>query len=198
MYVNLLLAVILFGCIASTINGGLWSNLILLINVVSAGLVATCYYEPVAELFDQLVPSYGAAWDFVIIWVLFAGTLGVLGGVTDLLSRVKVRFLRPIDKFGGIFLGCWIGWVTVCFATMTLHMAPLPRNYLGGDFQPKPDAQMFFGLEPDHRWLGFVQKMSGGAYSRSKLQVFDPRADFILKYAQRRLSLENGGSWEAP
>jgi hypothetical protein len=79
---------------------------------------------------------------------------------------------------------------------MTLHMAPLGRNYLGGDFQPKPDSEMLFGLEPDHRWLGFAQKMSRGVYACGN--VFDPRADFILKYAHRRLGLEHNGSWDAP
>ena len=50
MYLNILLALVFFACVASTVNNGLWSNLILLINVVSAALVATCYFEPVAEL----------------------------------------------------------------------------------------------------------------------------------------------------
>ena len=198
MYINLILAVVFFACFASSVNGGFWSNLILLINVVSAALVATCYYEPVAELFDDFFPSYGAAIDFGSVWLVFAGTLGILGMATDMLSRVKVRFLRPVDQFGGIFLACWIGWVTVCFTTMTLHMAPLGRNYAGGDFQPKENARMFFGLAPDHRWLGFMQKMSRGLYFASKQQMFDPRADFIVKYGQRRASLEHNGSWDAP
>ena len=200
MYINLVFALVFFACVASTINNGLWTNIILLINVVSAALVATCYYEPVAELFDDLVPSYGAANDFVSVWLVFSGSLGILDlGVTDFLSRVKVRYLRPVDRFGGMFLSCWIGWVTVCFATMTLHMVPLPRNFAGGDFQPTPEARMLFGfLAPDHRWLGFVQKMSRGGYKCSPENVFDPRADFILKYAQRRKGLENGGSWDAP
>lgn len=198
MYIDIILAVVFFACVASTINNGLWSNIILLINLVSAGLVATCYYEPVAELFDDLVPSYGAANDMVSIWLVFAGTLGILGGATDMLSRVKVRFLRPVDRFGGMFLSCWIGWATVCFSLMTLHTAPLPRNFAGGDFQPAPEATMVGPLEPDHRWLGFVQKMSRGVYSCSPMNMFDPRADFVLKYAQRRKSFENGGSWDAP
>ena len=198
MYINLALALVFFACVASTVNNGLWTNLVLLINVVSSGLVATCYYEPVAELFDDLVPSYGAATDMVSIWLVFAGTLGILGGATDMLSHVKVRFLRPVDRFGGMFVACWIGWVTVCFTTMTLHTAPLGRNFAGGDFQPSPDATMLGPLEPDHRWLGFVQKMSRGGYSCSPENRFDPRADFILKYAQRRKGFENGGSWDAP
>jgi hypothetical protein len=198
VYVNLVLVLVFFACVASTINNGLWTNIVLLINVVSAALVATCYYEPVAELFDDLVPSYGAANDFVSVWLVFAGSLGILGWTTDFLSQVKVRYLRPVDRFGGMLLACWIGWVVVCFTTMTLHAAPLPRNFAGGDFQPTPDSRMLFGLAPDHRWLGFMQKMSRGVYSRSTPHMFDPRADFILKYGQRRKGFENGGSWDAP
>ena len=198
MYINILLALILFGAVASSVNNGLWSNMVLLINLVSAGLVATCYYEPVAELFDDFIPTWGAATDFLSVWLVFAASLGFLSFITDYLSQVKVRFLRPVDKFGGIFLSCWIGWVTVCFSTMTLHMAPLDRNYLFGAFQPTPTARMFFGLAPDHRWLAFVQKMSRGLYSCSKMQMFDPHADFVLKYAARRASLEHNGSWDAP
>jgi hypothetical protein len=201
MYLNIALLLILFACIASTINNGLWTNLILLINVVSSALVATCYYEPVAESFDDLVPSYGAANDIVSIWLVFAGTLALLGWATDVLSKVKVRYLRPVDRFGGMFISCWIGWVVVCFTTMTLHTAPLGRNFAAGDFQPSLDgdgSRMFFGLAPDHRWLGFAQKMSRGVYSCNPMNMFDPRADFIIKYAQRRKSFENGGSWDAP
>jgi uncharacterized membrane protein required for colicin V production len=198
MYVNLILLVVFFACFASSINNGLWSNLVLLINLISAALIATCYFEPVADLLDDLMPDYGAAWDFVSVWLLFAGSLGVFSVVTDFLSKTKVRFLKPIDQGGGIFLACWIGWVTVCFTTMTLHMAPLPRNFARGDFQPTADARMFFRLAPDHRWLGFANKMSRRAYSRNKTNEFDPRAEFIYKYAQRRLKLENGGSWAVP
>jgi uncharacterized membrane protein required for colicin V production len=195
VYINLLLLIVFFACFASSVGNGLWSNIILLINVVTAGLISTCYYENVADLFDDLMPSYGAAWDFLSAWLLFAGSLGVFSMATDLLSRVKVRFLKPVDQGGGIILAIWIGWVAVCFTTMTLHMAPLSRSYAGGNFQATPESRMFLGTAPDHRWLGFAQKMSRTAYFNGKASMFDPRADFIYKYAQRRLALENQGSW---
>ncbi|HTU25807.1 MAG TPA: CvpA family protein [Pirellulales bacterium] len=198
MYLNLILLLVFFAVFASTIQNGLWSNMVLLINVVSSGLVATNYYEPVAELFDDFLPAWGVANDIVSVWLVFAGTMGVLSLVTDQLSKVKVRFIKPLDRYGGIALSCWIAWVMVCFTTMTLHTAPLPRNFAGGDFQPDPAARMLFGMAPDHRWLGFVQKLSRGVYSTSPMNMFDPRADFILKYAQRRAGVENGGSWDAP
>ncbi len=197
MYINLLLLIVFFACFASSVGNGLWSNIILLINVVTAGLISTCYYENVADLFDDLVlssVSCGPLGGFGSTpGCCSLGSLGIFSGATDLLSRVKVRFLKPIDQGGGIFLAVWIGWVTVCFTTMTLHLAPLSRTYAGGNFQSTPESRMFFGLAPDHRWLGFAQKMSRTAYSNGNM--FDPRADFIYKYAQRRLALENNGSW---
>jgi hypothetical protein len=186
---------VFIACFASLMYNGLWSNLISLINVVTAALVATNYFEPVSDLFEDLLPAYAAACDIVAVWVVFAGSLGIFGIVTDALSRTKVRFLKPIDQYGGMFLAAWVGWVAVCFTAMTLHMAPLPRSFAGGTFQPSHDARMLLGLAPDHRWLGFEQKMSRHTYWHGDQYIFDPRAEFILKYAQRRFALESGGSW---
>jgi uncharacterized membrane protein required for colicin V production len=197
VYINLMLAVVFVACLASLLNNGLWSNIILLLNVITAGLVAMNFYEPLSDLFISFFPTWGAAFDFIAVWVLFVGALAVSGTVTDFLSRTKVRFLKPVDQYGGIAVACWVGWVMVCFTTVTLHMAPLPRSFAGGDFQPTNTTRMFFGLAPDHQWLGFVQKMSrdGWAYCCWRENRFDPRAEFIYKYAQRRLGLEKGGSW---
>src|SRR5580704_5330002 len=198
MYVNLMLLVVFAACFASTVSNGLWTNMVLLINVVTAGLVASCYFEPVADFLDDFLPAYSAAWDFVSAWVLFAGSMGLFSFLTDSLSRSRVRFLKPIDQYGGILVCCWVSWVAVCFVTFTLRMAPLPRSFAGGDFQPRADSRMFFGLAPDHQWLAFVNGMSRCAYYHGKQWEFDPRAEFIYMYAQRRLALEKGGAWAAP
>jgi Colicin V production protein len=198
MYVNLLLLVIFAACFASTVSNGLWTNMLLLINMITAGLVATCYYEPVADFLDDVGPGYSAAWDFVSVWLLFALAMALFSFVTDVLSRARVRFLKPIDQAGGILLCCWISWAAVCFVTFTLHMAPLPRSFAGGDFQPRADSRMLLKTAPDHRWLGFASKMSRGGFYRGKSHEFDPRAEFIYMYAQRRLGLEKGASWALP
>ena len=115
---------------------------------------------------------------------------------TDRVSKVKVRFLKIADQIGSSVFALWIGWVLVCFTMMTLHTAPLARNFLFGGFQP--EQRMFLGFAPDRQWLGFMQKESRGALCRSatpaewerETYVFDPHASFMLNYATRRAGVE--------
>jgi hypothetical protein len=76
--------------------------------------------------------------------------------------------------------------VLVCFTLMTLHMAPLGREFLFGSFQP--EKRMVLGLAPDRQLLGFMQNISMGAYARGAGtdHVFDPNGEYMLKYASRR------------
>ena len=148
---NLLLIVIFFITFASTAQNGLWSNLLLLFNVVMSALLATNYAEPLTMWMVSQAPSYTNVCDFLAFWAVFAGAMIVLRGLTDSLSTVKVRFKKPVDMGGGLALAAWVAWAVVCFATMTLHTAPLDRNFLGGSFQPSPEEYMFFGLGPDRR-----------------------------------------------
>jgi hypothetical protein len=163
----------------------MWSNAIRLINVVTAALLATNFFEPVARWLDHWQPSSTFVADFLALWVLFALFAGGLGELTSRVSRVKVRFLKIADQIGSGVLALWIGWVIVCFTMMTLHTAPLSRTFLFGGF--KAESHMFLGLAPDRRWLGFMRKMSRGTFCRSAaIEEFDPQADFMPKYASRR------------
>jgi hypothetical protein len=192
MFVAILLFVIFIACFVSLMNNGLWSNTLTLVNVITAGLLATNYFEPLAALFERQEPSFTYVWDFFAIWLLFGVAMIVLRAITDLVSQVKVRFFMPVDKAGGILMACWASWIVVCFATMTLHTAPLARNFLGGSFQVDPKDKMFFGLGPDRVWLGWVQRESRGALCRLSGAVvpFDPQGDFILRYGARRAEFE--------
>jgi uncharacterized membrane protein required for colicin V production len=192
----ILITLILFICVAMMYNEGLWSNAIRLINVVTAALLATNFFEPLAKELDNWAPKLTFLWDFVVLWGLFAAVVAVLRTFTDQVSRVKVRFPERVDQIGGSFFALWVGWVMVCFMMMTLHTAPLARNFLFKDFQP--EQRMIVGLAPDRQWLGFMQKMSLGTFCRSASReewrkqecVFDPHAEFLPKYTARRVLLE--------
>jgi hypothetical protein len=176
---------------ASLMNQGLWSNTITLVNVITSGLVATNYFEPVAAYFDKQEPSFHYVWDFAAIWLLFGITMVVLRAATDYMSKIKVRFLLPLDRAGGIVMAIWASWVVVCFATMTLHTAPLARHFLAGAFQQQPDSKMLFGLGPDRLWLAWVHRESQGVFSRFRgVAPFDPQGDFIVRYSNRRGDFE--------
>jgi len=190
----LLMFLIVFACVATLYTEGMWSNAISLINVVTAALLATNFFEPVARWLEGMQASYTYVWDFLALWGLFGLFMIVLRALTDQLSKVRVRFLKIADRIGSGLLSVWIGWVMVCFTMMTLHTAPLARNFLFEGFQP--ENKMIFSLAPDRQWLGFTQKMSMGAYSQSatpaerERYVFDPTGSFMPKYATRRANLE--------
>jgi hypothetical protein len=185
---NILLALIFVACFASLFTGGLWSNTLSLINVITAALLATNYFEPVANWLDKQVgPEWTYVWDFMAIWLIFALAMMVLRAGTDAASKVKVRFHPLVDQIGSYLFAAWTAWILLCFATMTLHTAPLARNFLGGAFQPEPDSKMFFGLAPDRLWMGWVHKESKGSFCRLREIVpFDAQGDFILRYGNRR------------
>lgn len=185
----LLAIIVLFATLAMLMPQGLWTAAIALVNVTTAALLTMNFWEPIATWIEGTGPTARRATyviDFVTLWFLFAITLTLLRTVTDFLSKYKVRFIRPLDVAGGAFFGLWTGWVLVCFLMMTLHTAPLAREFLFGGFQP--EKRMVLGLAPDRQMLGFMQNISLGAYAKSLSgdQAFDPRGEFPIKYASRR------------
>ncbi len=214
-------------CVAFTLREGMWSNALRLINMVTAGLIAMNFFEPLAGFLEEHISSsMSYFWDFVSLWLLFCVSLLLLRLLTDYtVSRVKVRFLQIVDHWGGIAFGCLCGWFMVCFATASLHTAPLARNFLFDGFKlPGEPEKNLFGLAPDWQWLGFVRYVSEGVYSRGlsdeeirdgkygpgdvDVASFDnevllaskPERSFINRYAMRRSEVEklvNAGSIKA-
>jgi hypothetical protein len=184
----LLLIVILMACIGVLYPEGLWSNAVRLINVTTAGLVATNFFEPVARWLDGMAESCTYFWDFIALWGLFCVTMVVMRLATDFISRVKVRFLKIVDRVGSAVFAVAVGWVMVCFVTMSIHTAPVGAKGFWGGFDPS--QRMLLGLAPDRQWLAFVQHMSKGAFARSEPNVFDPDSQFPAKYYNRRGALE--------
>lgn len=192
MILTLLLIVLLVAVVGTLGRDGVWSNTLVFVNVTIAALLATCFFEPLARIMASLLPAAAYLVDIVAIWLLFAVSYLVLRGVTDFLSKTKVRFHKPLDLGGGILMALWTGWVLVCFTVTSLHTAPLGREFLGFS----PESRMFFGQAPDRQWLAFVQQVSRGGWGRSgpssdpEAFVFDPGAEFMLKYATRRSLFE--------
>ena len=187
MLLSILLFLIFVAVFASLMTQGLWSNTVTLVNVITSALIATNYFEPVADFLDNQEPSFTYVWDLAAIWIIFGITMVVLRAATDYMSNIKVRFFMPVEKVGGIVMAVWVSWIMLCFTTMTMHTAPLSRHFLGGAFQQQPDSKMLFGLAPDRVWLAWVHRESQGALSRfSRVAPFDPQADFIVRYSNRR------------
>ena len=161
----------------------------MLLNIIAAATLATGWYERIASFVDEKMPSYTYLIDFLCLWGLFAAVLLVLRLVTDRASTTKVKFLRQVELVGGPLVAVITGWVMVCFAAASLHAAPVPRTLV----QPAPESRMFFGFAPDRKWLGWMRYATkDGPFARppESAIVFDKEGDFILRYADRRLKLE--------
>ncbi len=185
MFISIFLALIFIACFASLMTGGLWSNTITLVNMITSAFLATNYFEPLANFFEKQDASFTYIWDFLALWLVFALSMTILRVATDYVSQVKVKFFMPVEKAGGYIMAIWASWIMLCFATMTLHTAPLSKNFMG--FQSEPSTKMMFGLAPDRLWLAWVHRESLGPLCGLRAIVpFDATGDFILRYAARR------------
>ncbi len=181
--------IVLFIVISMLFPDGLWSNTIAFINVLFAAMIATDYFEPVADFFESKAPSFTYIWDFLSLWLLFGLTYLILSTATQGVSKYRVRFKMPVEMVGRVLMAALVAAVVCGFFNMTMHTAPLVRNPVKGGFQATPMSGNFFGLAPSRKWLGFVQSRSRGALAGT--QEFDPKSEFVLKYGQRRKDLED-------
>ncbi len=172
--------------VASTWWFGLWSNLITLINLFLASLVASAFYENVAVEIQSRQPSYRALVDFISLWLVFFLTFFILRTITDIFSKVRLKFDYWTEIIGRSLLSVWIAGLFICFTMFSFQLAPLPPNLFveGGDDLELPDAlvstgeiasqipaellakQKHFG--PDKMWASFIQSRSRGALSESR------------------------------
>ena len=189
MIVNLLLVLVFLAIALVLAREGLWSGLVMLLNIIAAATFATAWFERLAGFLDAKMPSYTYLIDFLCLWGIFAVVLLVMRLITDRVSTTKVKFLRQVEIVGGPILAVITAGVMVCFAAASLHTAAVPRALV----QPTPESRMFFGFAPDRKWLAWVRfaTQSGPfAYPEESAIVFDKDGDFILRYADRRLKLE--------
>ena len=186
MMLMLILLAVFVTVTAALWKEGIWSSLVMLLNVVLAATVATAWYEKLVAVLEPRLPSFTYLLDFVALWGLFCLLLLGLREATDRISRTRVKLRRPVELFGGPLVAALVGWVMICFTAATLHTAPVPRDVV----QPTPEARMFFGLAPDRKWLAWVRGATLTGPFAVPGSAFDKDADFIIRYADRRQRLE--------
>ncbi|MBX7164752.1 MAG: CvpA family protein [Pirellulales bacterium] len=192
MALTIIFAVVILAVVASSLNEGVWGNFLTLCNVVFAALLAVNFWEPVGKMLAENMKVLRYAADFIALWLVFGVSMFVLRAATDALSRVKLKFPPPIDKGLGVATSLVTAWVMVCFLAMTLHTAPLPRRFLWDSFVA--EQPLFLQFWPDRLMLGFSQRMSRTVFSpltaEGEDDCFDPRAEYMIKYASQRQEYE--------
>jgi len=185
---------------------GTWNVFLNLIITIIAAMVASSYFEILAEMIDERQPTYTYFADFVALWGLFFATFLVVRVFAEFLSKYRMRLNMWVDFSMRTVLGMAMAWVFICFTFFTLHTAPIPWSWLG--FQSTPQTTNAL-VGPDRMWMQFMQSRSRWALSESRngllfapdtrpehpddegrdCRVFDPHGEFIFKYAARRQAL---------
>ena len=216
----LVLLLVFAGVAAAIWFQGFWSGVIAFMNLLIAAMIATNYFEPICTgLLENMfrLTSYTFLLDFVVLWFLFGAVYATLRGITDLISRTQVKFELPIEMGGRSVMALLCGWLMTCFVAFSLQMAPLnAENPLGA--WATPNSKTFLVTSPDRLWMRFMFDRSRGAFARGNfsgsphpsdaglnVEAFDPRAEFALKYHERRKAFAaqsdlrvGGASTESP
>lgn len=124
-YLAVLMFAIFFAGFAMTVNEGLWSNAITLFCVILAGVIAVPGGVILAAyVLEQAKPSPENVWafKFASIWGIFFAAVMILRLATDRISRVRMKFFKPLDAGGGILLGLVVAFMLTSFASLMLYM----------------------------------------------------------------------------
>ena len=113
MWFMVFYALVIFAGLAMTVREGLWSNMLILINITISGLVAFAFYSRIVIWLDEMSDGEHTYWlDFAVIWALYAATFVIIRTVTAAASKTRMRFKHPIDPVGGPLVGFISAWVT--------------------------------------------------------------------------------------
>jgi len=186
-----LLLMTVFGLVTFFVaRQGLWTALVMFPSVLVAATLATAWHGWVAERLSGVFPNYANLFDLLSIHFLFFFLFGLMREVTDRVSRTRVTFPKLVDQIGGPVVAVFVGWTVMAFLAASLHVAAVRRD----DVQPTPSARMLFGLSPDRAWLQWMRGSSMHGPFGNRESPFDEHADFIIRHAARRHSIEQAVS----
>jgi hypothetical protein len=114
--------------------------------------------------------------DFVAIWLLFALSFVALRGITELLSRYRLRFHPVVEMVGRTVGSLAVGFLLVAFTAYTLLLAPMTtdaaNSFRNRGFYPELAwgqlvdhlSMTSLAAHPQSQWFG--QANSGGDHRR--------------------------------
>ncbi len=128
LYLTVLLGFLFFASVAMTINEGLWNNAVLLFCVILSGLFAILCGTPLSTwIIQKAEPSSSYVWCFVfgVIWVVFAFSITVIRLVAERASRIRVKFVAPLEMIAGPLMSLLVAVMFTSFSAYTLERVPI-------------------------------------------------------------------------
>lgn len=168
---------------------GILTAITSLVNVVLAGLVTFNFYEPLADgLEDILRGTFLAGFeDGIVMFLLFAITLGVLRVVTNNLANTEVELPAIVQQVGSAAIAAVTGYLIAGFLVCLFQTLPWGEKFLGFEYQVEPNAPKVRSLlPPDRVWLAMMHRAGAWTLSQEKSASFDPQGTFELRYGKLR------------
>ncbi|GHT34512.1 hypothetical protein FACS189427_01960 [Planctomycetales bacterium] len=157
---------------------GFWGNAVAVPMTFFSILIAVSWWEPVAALIAGQMAATLYVADFLAVWVLFLVPFALIGEITRLISRVRVKFADPIEKGGNAVSLTLVFALLMGFYYFTLDLSP--RGEEANASPPSGDSVQVQML----RIL-----TAGNLSSFFNPHQFDARGDFQKVHFQRRQAL---------
>jgi hypothetical protein len=132
LYLCILIYFVFFAGIAMTVGEGLWNNTINLIAMLISGVAAICLGYPLGVWFlGQLDKPVDLSWYFVFgaVWVVFFAWIMVFRVIGERLSRVRMKFVPPLEMAAGPLMGLLLAVMFSSFLAFTLYYIPIRAGY---------------------------------------------------------------------
>jgi len=139
---------------------GFWNNMLTAINCLLAALIATSAYPVIAQRVIDVDPeSYTYVGAFVGLWAFFVISFILLRGLTDSLSKIKLKFDIVTEMIGRTLFSFATTAVLLCFTSFTLQLAPLDQELFSESGEPTGPAVSSI---TDQTWINYAQYASTG------------------------------------
>lgn len=128
LYVTILLIFVFFAGVAMTINEGLWNNTVLLLCIILGGLFAILGGIPLGlYIMDQVDAGDEYTWHCVFagVWGVFALSVTVMRILVEKASKVRVKFVPPLEKAAGPLMGLYVAVMFASFTAYTMERIPI-------------------------------------------------------------------------
>jgi hypothetical protein len=173
----------------ASVREGVLTAITTLVNVVLAGLVSFNFYEPLAaELEKMFKGTFLAGFeDAIVLFVLFAGSLGLLRVITNNLALSELELPALFQQVGAGCVALVTGYLVAGFLTCLYQTLPWDEKFMGFEYTADANAPaMRKLLPPDRVWLALMHRASALPLSKGDSVTFDPDASFELRYARLR------------
>ena len=118
-----------------TYTEGLWTCVIRMLNILISGMLAIGLGMWVFGMIVEQWSGFKLIGPFVSMWLVFDLCYVILFTIGKSISKVKVRFLGAVDKWGAIVVATINGFLFLGFTLLTMHVAPLSQDFLWGGFK---------------------------------------------------------------